>query len=85
MPAELKSKDAFIAVLDRAVECRAKLGWRKIPGQGRTRVFKLKARTPSKLYTIVFNNVDEGIEFAKSIKEKCKELNIIDKELEGKI
>lgn len=85
MPAELGSRDEFVAVLDRAVECRAKLSWRRVPGQGRVKVLKIKARTPRKLYTIVFNDINEGIEFAKSIKDKCRKMNILDKDLEGKI
>lgn len=85
MPAELSSRDEFVAVLDRAVECRAKLGWRNVPGQGRVKVLKLKARTPGKLYTIVFDDVNDGIEFAKFIKDKCRKMSILDKDLEGKI
>ncbi len=88
MPVEVTSRDEFVKVLDRAVECRVKIGYRRIEteeGRKRVRVLKVKARTPGYLYTIVFNDVNEGIEFVKSIREKCKNTVILDTELQGKI
>ncbi|ALL00120.1 50S ribosomal protein L38e [Pyrodictium delaneyi] len=88
MPVELKSKDEFVKVLERSTECRVKLGYRRVDteeGSKRIRVLKVKARTPRYLYTIVFDNVDEGIEFVKSIKDKCKNLVVLDNELQDKI
>ena len=88
MPAELKSKEDFVSVVKRAEECRVKLGFRRKEteeGRRRIRVLKVKARTPGRLYTIVFEDIDEGIEFVKSIKQDCKKVVVLDKELEGKI
>ena len=89
MPVEAKSVEEFERVLGVAVECRVKLGYRRVEteeGRRRIRVLKVKARTPRHLYTLVFNNIDEGIEYAKKLKEKCGDkLRILDKELEGKI
>ena len=88
MPAELKTAEEFMSVVERASECRVKLGFRRIrseEGTKRIKVLKVKARTPSRLYTIVFEDIDEGIKFAKSIKDKCKDIKILDAELEGKI
>ncbi len=88
MPVEVTSRDEFVKVLDRAVECRVKIGYRRIEteeGRKRVRVLKVKARTPGYLYTIVFNDVNEGIEFVKSIREKCKNTIILDTELQDKV
>lgn len=88
MPVELKSKNEFVKVLGRSTECRVKLGYRRVnteEGSKRIRVLKVKARTPRYLYTIVFDNVDEGIEFVKSIKDKCRNLVVLDNELQDKI
>ncbi len=88
MPAELRSKEDFVNVVKRAEECRVKLGFRRKEteeGRRRIRVLKVKARTPRRLYTIVFEDIDEGIEFVKSIKQDCKKVVVLDKELEGKI
>jgi|GEM_PF-3744988 len=88
MPAELKTVEEFNAVLSRAEECRVKLGFRRVRTEGQTRrvrVLKVKARTPRRLYTLVFEDIDEGINYVKSIKEKCSKLVVLDKELEGKI
>ena len=88
MPAELKTVEEFMSVVERASECRVKLGFRRIrseEGTKRIRVLKVKARTPSRLYTIVFENIDDGINFAKSLKDECKNVKILDAELEGKI
>jgi large subunit ribosomal protein L38e len=88
MPVEVASRDKFVKILDRAIECRVKMGYRRIEteeGRKRVKVLKVKARTPRYLYTIVFNDVNEGIEFVKSIKEKCKNTVILDAELQGKI
>jgi len=48
-------------------------------------VLKVKARTPSYLYTIVFEDIDKGIEFVKSLKDVCKDIVVLDAELEPKI
>lgn len=88
MPVEVASRDEFVKILDRAIECRVKMGYRRIEteeGRKRVKVLKVKARTPRYLYTIVFNDVNEGIEFVKSIKEKCKNTIILDAELQDKI
>ena len=88
MPVEVASRDEFVKILDRAIECRVKMGYRRIEteeGRKRVKVLKVKARTPRYLYTIVFNDVNEGIEFVKSIKEKCKNTVILDAELQDKI
>ncbi len=88
MPVEVKSKEEFLKILERATECRVKLGYRrKVTEEGtrRIKVLKVKARTPSYLYTIVFENVDEGIEFAKSIRDKCPNMVIYDEEVREKI
>jgi len=88
MPAELRSVEEFNAVLDRAVECRVKLGYRRVHGEEgtrRIRVLKVKARTPRRLYTLVFEDIEEGIKYAKSIKDKCREFRVLDEDLEGKI
>lgn len=88
MPVEVASRDEFVKILDRAIECRVKMGYRRIEteeGRNRVKVLKVKARTPRYLYTIVFNDVNEGIEFVKSIKERCKNIIILDAELQDKI
>ncbi len=88
MPVEARSVEEFERVLDAAVECRVKLGERRVrteEGTKRVRVLKVKARTPRKLYTLVFEDVDKGIDYVKKIKERCKELGVLDEELEGKI
>ncbi len=88
MPAELRTREEFLAVLERASECRVKLGYRRKEteeGRRRVRVLKVKARTPRRLYTLVFEDIDAGIEFVRSIRDKCKKLVVLDKELEGRI
>ena len=88
MPVEARSVEEFERVLDAAVECRVKLGERRVrteEGTKRVKVLKVKARTPRKLYTLVFEDVDKGIDYVKKIKERCKELRVLDEELEGKI
>ena len=88
MPIEVRSREEFLRVVERAEECRVKESTRRIEGDGgskRVRVLKIKARTKRYLYTIVFENVDEGIEFAKSIKDKCKSMVIVDSHLQGRI
>ncbi|KSW11351.1 50S ribosomal protein L38e [Pyrodictium occultum] len=88
MPVELKSKEEFLKVVERASECRVKLGYRRVEtGEGakRIKVLKVKARTPSYLYTLVFNNIDEGVEFVKSIKGRCKSLRVLDPEMEDRL
>jgi large subunit ribosomal protein L38e len=88
MPVEVKSKEEFLKVLERASECRVKLGYRRMQtseGTRRVKVLKVKARTPSYLYTLVFENIDEGIEFVKSIRDKCSNLVIYDEEVRSKI
>ncbi len=88
MPREVKNPDEFIEVAKRAIECRVKLGYRRVEtpeGRRKRQVLKVKARTPSYLYTIVFEDIDKGVEFAKKVKEVCKELVILDPELEEKL
>lgn len=85
---EARSVEEFERVLDVAVECRVKLGERRVRGEEgtkRIKVLKVKARTPRKLYTLVFEDVEKGIEYVRKIKERCKELRVLDAELEGKI
>jgi large subunit ribosomal protein L38e len=88
MPVEVKSKEEFLKILERASECRVKLGYRRKrteEGTRRIKVLKVKARTPSYLYTLVFENIDEGIEFIKSIKEKCPNMVVFDEEIRSKL
>ncbi len=88
MPVELRSEDEFLKVLERASECRVKLGYRRVEteeGRRRIRVLKVKARTPRYLYTLVFEDVDKGIEFVKSIRDKCSNLVVLDKEVEERL
>ncbi len=88
MPVQLMSKDDALRLLDRAVECRVKESV-KTSSEGRKKVIKVKIRTKRYLHTLVFNDYDEGIAFAKTLKEKCKELGkelvIIDEQLKDKI
>ncbi|HIP65010.1 MAG TPA: 50S ribosomal protein L38e [Pyrodictium sp.] len=88
MPKEVKDPEEFRKIAQRARECRVKLGVRRIKteeGTKRIQVLKVKARTPSYLYTIVFEDIDKGIEFVKSLKDVCKNIVILDAELEPKI
>jgi len=88
MPVELRSEEDFLKVLERASECRVKLGYRRVEtGEGRrkVRVLKVKARTPRYLYTLVFEDVDKGIEFVKSIRDKCSNLVVLDREVEERL
>ncbi len=88
MPAEVKSREEFERILERAIECRVKLGYRRVEteeGRRRVQVLKLKAVTSRKLYTLVFEDVDEGVEYVKSIKDKCPELLVLDEELEKRV
>jgi len=88
VPAEITSTEEFNKVVERAKECRVKLGYRRVAGEEgtrRIRVLKVKARTPRRLYTIVFEDIDKGIEYVKSVKDKCGEVHVLDPELEGKI
>ncbi len=91
MPVEIKSPEEFEALLSRLSsieECRVKIGYRRKEteeGTRRIKVLKVKARTPRRLYTIVFEDIDKGLEFAKKIKDKCSEIRVLDAELEGKI
>lgn len=88
MPVELRSEEDFLKVLERASECRVKLGYRRVEtGEGRrkVRVLKVKARTPRYLYTLVFEDVDKGIEFVKSIRDKCSNLIVLDREVEERL
>jgi large subunit ribosomal protein L38e len=88
MPAELKSKEEFESVIGRATECRVKLGYRRKKteeGTKRVKVLKVKARTPSRLYTLVFDDIEEGLEFVRSLKERCSNLRILDEEISGKL
>ncbi len=81
MPKEVKSKEEFLKIVERAEECRVKLS--RTGGKNSDRkVLKVKARTKRYLYTIVFENVDEGIEFAKSLKDKCPVINVLDEEIQ---
>lgn len=88
MPVEVKSEEEFLKVLERARECRVKLGYRRKEteeGTRRIRVLKVKARTPKYLYTLVFEDIDKGIEFVKTIKDKCPNLVILDEEVRNKL
>ncbi|MET1128210.1 MAG: 50S ribosomal protein L38e [Thermoproteota archaeon] len=88
MPIEVKDPEEFSKIVERAIECRVKLGYRRVEtdsGVKRIRVLKVKARTPRYLYTLVFDDVDKGIEYARSIKGKCRNMVVLDNELVGKI
>jgi len=88
MPKEVKDPEEFRKIAQRARECRVKLGVRRIrteEGTRRIQVLKVKARTPSYLYTIVFEDIDKGIEFVKSLKDVCKNIVVLDEELEPRI
>ncbi|BEP18609.1 hypothetical protein PYJP_19610 [Pyrofollis japonicus] len=88
MPVELKSEDEFLKVVERARECRVKLGYRRVEteeGRKRIKVLKVKARTPRYLYTLVFEDIDKGIDFVKQLKDKCGSLVVLDKEIEDKL
>ncbi len=88
MPVEVKSREEFEKILESAIECRVKLGYRRVlteEGRRRVKVLKLKAVTARRLYTLVFEDVDEGIEYIKSIKDKCPELVVLDEELEKEV
>ncbi len=81
MPKEVKDPNTFIEIAKRAQECRVKESFRRIrteEGTKRIRVLKIKARTKRYLYTIVFENFEEGIEFARKLKEVCKEIKVLD-------
>ncbi len=64
MPVEIYDKNEFIAITERAIECRVK----RLPKEG---IAKVKARTKSKLYTIKIK-LDELDDFLKKL--KCKEI-----------
>ena len=88
MPVELRSEEEFLKVLERAAECRVKLGYRRVKkekGTERIRVLKVKARTPKYLYTLVFEDIDKGIQFVKNIRDKCSNMLVLDKEIEQRL
>ncbi len=88
MPKEVYSVDEFVEIAKRASECRVKLGYRRKEteeGRRRIRVLKVKARTKRYLYTIVFEDVDKGLEFVKKLREVCPNIVVLDEELEEKL
>ncbi len=89
MPKEVRDPEEFLKVASRASECRVKLGVTRVEteeGRRKKRVLKVKARTPSYLYTIVFHDIDAGIDFVNTkLKETCKNIVVLDPELEDKI
>jgi len=64
MPIEIYDKEEFIAISERAIECRVK----KLEDEG---IAKVKARTKKKLYTIKVK-LDELDDFLKKL--KCKNI-----------
>ena len=64
MPIEVYDKEEFIAISERAIECRVK----KLEDEG---IAKVKARTKKKLYTIKIK-LDELDDFLKKL--KCKNI-----------
>jgi len=64
MPIEVYDKEEFIAISERAVECRVK----KLKDEG---IAKVKARTKKKLYTIKVK-LNELDDFLKKL--KCKNI-----------
>ncbi len=64
MPIEIYDKEEFIAISERAVECRVK----KLEDEG---MAKVKARTKKKLYTIKVK-LNELDDFLKKL--KCKNI-----------
>jgi len=88
MPVEIRDRKEFIKIVERAEECRVKESKRIVKtesGVETRKILKIKARTKRYLYTIVFEDYSEGLEFAKTIKDKCKSFTIIDASLQGKI
>ena len=88
MPKEVYRPEDFIEVARRASECRVKLGYRRKEteeGRKRIQVLKVKARTRRYLYTIVFENVDEGVEFVKKLRDVCSNIVVLDPEIEEKL
>ncbi len=89
MPKEVYSVEEFLEVAKRASECRVKLGYRRKEteeGKRRIRVLKVKARTKKYLYTIVFEDIEKGVEFVNTrLKDVCSNIVVLDPELEEKI
>ncbi len=88
LPKEVYSRDEFIEIARRASECRVKLGYRRKEteeGRRRIQVLKVKARTRRYLYTIVFENINEGIEFVKKLRDVCGNIVVLDPEIEEKL
>ncbi|MET1101931.1 MAG: 50S ribosomal protein L38e [Pyrodictiaceae archaeon] len=84
MPKEVYDREEFKKIVEKADECRVKESYRRINGE-RRKVVKIKARTHRYLYTIVFDDYEEGINYARSLKEICRNLVIIDEHLKDKI
>ncbi len=81
MPKEVKDPNIFLEIAQRAIECRVKESYRIVKtesGHVKKKILKIKARTKRYLYTIVFENYDEGLEFARKLKEVCREVKPLD-------
>jgi len=89
MPVELKDQAALERIIPNAVKCKVKLSSRTVKTASgvkeRIKVIKVKVKTPRRLYTLVFDNIDEGIKYVKTLKERCSSLEVMDKEIESKL
>ena len=89
VPKEVYSVEEILEVAKRASECRVKLGYRRKEteeGRRRIQVLKVKARTKRYLYTIVFEDIEKGLEFVRGkLREVCSNIVFLDPELEEKV